>query len=102
RLPCRLRPVLHLLISLLRVPFLLLLAALGRPANLYSVARVKSVSEIDASEDGEHIGLEDGNKQFECNEHDRHNKRQWRKDRKQARAKQGYNEAAHDVQRDVA
>src|SRR5262249_54467522 len=79
--------------------------AFGRPvccSNLYSVARVKSVSEIDASEDGEHIGLEDRNEQLKCSQYDRHNEWQRRKNRKQARAKQAYDEAAHDFQRDVA
>src|SRR5664279_5809025 len=77
----------------------------GRPiccSNIYSVARMNCVVEIDASENGEDIRLEDGDEQFERRQHDGHRERQWREDRKKTGAEQAHDEAAHELKRDMS
>jgi len=68
----------------------------------YSVARMNCVVEINASENGEDIGLEDGDEQFECRQRDAHHERQWRDDRERAGPKQAHDETTHHLERDVS
>src|ERR1700730_6759359 len=105
-LPYRSRRDLRLLIWLLRVPLCTPQGCDdGRPvccSNICSVARMNCVVEIDASENGEDISLEDGDEQFECGQRDRHHERQWRDDREGAGPKQAHDETAHHLERDVS
>src|SRR5450631_308400 len=81
-----------------------MLAMIGRPiccSNIYSVARMNCVVEIDASEDGEDISLQDGDEQLECRQHDGHREWQWCEDRKSAGAEQAHDEPAHHLESDV-
>src|SRR6266481_1312145 len=41
-----------------------------------SVARVKGIVEVDAGEDGEHVGLQEGDQQLERGQRDREGERQ--------------------------
>src|SRR3954465_6527893 len=69
-----------------------------------SVARVNRIVEIDAGEDGEHVGLQERDQQLECGEGAHHPKRQHATDctnDAEARDEQ-WNEAGENLQRDVA
>src|SRR3954469_6216302 len=69
-----------------------------------SVARVDRIVEIDAGEDGEHVGLQEGDQQLERGERDHHAERQHATDcteDAEACGKQR-NEAGEDLQGDVA
>src|SRR3954471_3993337 len=68
-----------------------------------SVARVDRIVEIDAGEDGEHVGLQERDQQLERGERDHHAERQHATDGAddaEARGEQR-NEAGEDLQRDV-
>src|SRR6266700_2597371 len=68
-----------------------------------SVPGVDCIVEIDAGEDGEHIGLQEGHQQFQRHESNRHAERQDRADptEKAERAQHGH-EASEDLERDMA
>jgi hypothetical protein len=70
--------------------------------RLALMARMDGVSQIDAGEDGEHVGLEECDQKFERHKHDGHCKREYRADPsdKSDRAEHS-DESGEDAQRDV-
>src|SRR5215469_14650847 len=67
------------------------------------MARVDGIVEIDAGEDGEHVGLQERDQEFECGERDREPERQHRAGpADEAERAQHGDEAGKHLERDVA
>src|SRR5947209_11094325 len=75
----------------------------GRRRAVGSMARVKRVVEIDAGENGEHVGLQECHEQLERGERNDHEERQrGAEPAEEARGAEHRHEGAEHLQRDVA